>query len=60
MNITTQSKAYDEDEEIVRQPLHKEDKHGPTATEKTGPNVSEVLIDKAGGKRTAVDFWGNY
>lgn len=40
---------YDENGEVFRRPLTKDDKRGPTGTEKTGPHVSEVLVDDAAG-----------
>lgn len=44
---------YDAEGKVIRRPLTKEDKRGPTGTEKTGPHVSEVLADEA------VDFIEN-
>ena len=38
---------YNADGELTRRPLTKEVKRGPTGTEKTGPHVSEVLVDEA-------------
>ncbi len=38
---------YDEQGEVFRRPITKDDKRGPTGTEKTGPHVSEVLADEA-------------
>ncbi|MEM6829733.1 MAG: sulfatase-like hydrolase/transferase [Bacteroidota bacterium] len=38
---------YNEKGEVIRRPLTKDDKRGPTGTEKTGPHVSEVLADQA-------------
>ncbi len=38
---------YDGNGEVINRPLTKEDKKGPTGTEKTGPHVSEVLADEA-------------
>jgi arylsulfatase A-like enzyme len=45
---------YDEQGNEFRRPLTKEDKRGPTGTEKTGPHVSEVLA------REAVSFIQDY
>lgn len=36
---------YNDKGEVVTRPLSKDDKRGPTGTEKTGPHVSEVLAD---------------
>lgn len=36
---------YDKQGKTKRRPLTKDDKRGPTGTEKTGPHVSEVLTD---------------
>ncbi len=38
---------YTTEGEVKRRPLTDEDKRGPTANEKTGPHVSEVLADEA-------------
>ena len=38
---------YDEAGEVKRRALTKDDKRGPTGTEKTGPHVSAVLADEA-------------
>ncbi|WP_109831108.1 sulfatase-like hydrolase/transferase [Reichenbachiella versicolor] len=38
---------YNENGEVIKRPLIKSDKRGPTATEKTGPHVSEVLAGEA-------------
>ena len=40
---------YDDQENVIRRALTKEDKRGPTGTEKTGPHVSAVLADEAAG-----------
>ncbi|NIJ44904.1 arylsulfatase A-like enzyme [Wenyingzhuangia heitensis] len=40
---------YDKKGKVVKRPLAKTDKRGPTATEKVGPHVSEVLADEAAG-----------
>ncbi|WP_245987113.1 sulfatase-like hydrolase/transferase [Maribacter vaceletii] len=45
---------YDENGNVKRRPIAKTDKRGPTATEKKGPHVSEVLAD------ASVDFISNY
>ena len=45
---------YDENGEVKRRALTKEDKRGPIGTEKTAPHVSEVLADDA------ADFFENY
>lgn len=45
---------YDENGKLIRRPLTKDDKRGPTGTEKTGPHVSEVLADDA------IDFLNDY
>lgn len=45
---------YGNNGNIIRRPLSKEDKRGPTGTEKTGPHVSEVLANEA------IDFIGAY
>lgn len=39
--------AYNDTGEIRKRPLTEDDKRGPTATEKTGPHVSEVLAGEA-------------
>ncbi|MFY0624676.1 MAG: sulfatase-like hydrolase/transferase [Reichenbachiella sp.] len=44
---------YDNEGKVVKRPLSKNDKRGPTGTEKTGPHVSEVLADNA------IDFLQN-
>lgn len=38
---------YGKQGKVYRRPLTKDDKRGPTGTEKTGPHVSEVLADEA-------------
>jgi len=38
---------YDDQGKVVRRHLTKDDKRGPTGTEKTGPHVSEVLAEEA-------------
>lgn len=38
---------YDDEGRVFRRPMTKNDKRGPTGTEKTGPHVSEVLADEA-------------
>ncbi len=40
---------YDANGETISRPLSKDDKRGPTASEKTGPHVSEVLANEASG-----------
>lgn len=38
---------YDTDGKVQRRPLNKDDKTGPTGTEKDGPHTSEVFADNA-------------
>ena len=40
---------YNNKGKVVRRLLTKNDKRGPSGTEKTGPHVSEVLVDEAAG-----------
>ncbi|MFY0598119.1 MAG: sulfatase-like hydrolase/transferase [Cyclobacteriaceae bacterium] len=39
--------TYDEDGDVKRRPLTKDDKKGPTGTEASGPHTSEVFADHA-------------
>lgn len=45
---------YDSKGNVKRRPITKEDKRGPTANEKVGPHVSEVLAD------ASISFISNY
>lgn len=47
MEADTYLLEYDDDGKVIRRLLTKNDKRGPTGTEKTGPHVSEVLADEA-------------
>ncbi|TXG38401.1 sulfatase-like hydrolase/transferase [Seonamhaeicola maritimus] len=38
---------FNDEGEVIRRPITKDDKRGPTGTEKTAPHVSEVLADEA-------------